>query len=253
MEFVAAVEMRSRGGTRADYVEAHTLSGRRTILVVDDDAHIRKVVRFALEREGYDVVQAADGQEALDQVKSYAPDLLVLDITMPKLNGDEVCRELRRADNQVPIIFLSSRNDEIDRILGLELGGDDYVTKPFSPRELVARIKAFFRRFDTPDPAPVDAADGELRHGQFRIDLEAYRAFAGDLEVKLTPTEFDILRRMVRRPSKVFSRADLMGDTIVSERTIDSHVRHIRKKFDAAGDDPIETVHGFGYKLKPAK
>ena len=225
---------------------------RRTILVADDDAHIRKVVCFALEREGYDVVQASDGQEALDAVAAYGPALVVLDITMPRMNGDDVCRTLRKADNDVPIIFLSSRNEEIDRILGLELGGDDYVTKPFSPRELVARVKAFFRRFDVPEPA-TEQTDGELRHGRVRVDLDGYRAFWGDTEVKLTPTEFDILRRMVRRPTKVFSRADLMGETIVSERTIDSHVRHIRKKFEDAGGDPVETVHGFGYKLGPAQ
>lgn len=229
------------------------MSSRRTILVVDDDAHIRKVVTFALERDGYDVVQAADGEAALEAVAAYEPALVVLDITMPKMNGDDVCRELRRRDNDVPIIFLSSRNDEIDRIVGLELGGDDYVTKPFSPRELVARVKAFFRRFDAAEPAVQASSDSELRHGEVRIDLEGYRAFWGDVEVKLTPTEFDILRRMVRRPTKVFSRADLMGDAIVSERTIDSHVRHIRKKFEDAGGDPIETAHGFGYKLGPVR
>ena len=224
---------------------------RRTILVADDDPHIRKIVRFALERDGYDVVQAEDGREALDAVKSYDPDLIVLDVTMPKMDGTDVCRELRQDKNDVPIIFLSSRNEEIDRIVGLELGGDDYVTKPFSPRELVARVKAFFRRFDAEEPSVHESAGDELRHGRVRIDLEGYRAFWGDSEVKLTPTEFDILRRMVRRPTKVFSRADLMGDAIVGERTIDSHVRHIRQKFEDVGGDPIETVHGFGYKLRP--
>lgn len=224
---------------------------RRTILVADDDPHIRKIVRFALERDGYDVVQAEDGREALDAVKSYDPDLIVLDVTMPKMDGTDVCRELRQDKNDVPIIFLSSRNEEIDRIVGLELGGDDYVTKPFSPRELVARVKAFFRRFDAEEPSVDESAGDELRHGRVRIDLEGYRAFWGDSEVKLTPTEFDILRRMVRRPTKVFSRADLMGDAIVGERTIDSHVRHIRQKFEDVGGDPIETVHGFGYKLRP--
>ena len=228
------------------------MSERRTILVVDDDPNIRKVVRFALERDGYDVVQAADGREALDCIAAYAPDLVVLDVTMPKMDGTEVCRELRTNKNDVPIIFLSSRNDEIDRIVGLELGGDDYVTKPFSPRELVARIKAYFRRFDAGADAD-EPGDDELRHGRIRVDLEGYRAFWGEAEVKLTPTEFDILRRMVRRPTKVFSRADLMGDTIVGERTIDSHVRHIRQKFEEVGGDAIETVHGFGYKLRQAR
>lgn len=228
------------------------MSPRRTILVADDDPHIRKVVRFALERDGYDVVQAADGDEALQQVEAYEPDLLILDVTMPRKDGTEVCRQLRTEKNDVPIIFLSSRNEEIDRVLGLELGGDDYVTKPFSPRELVARVKAFFRRFDAEPPDTEHTEEKELRHGRVRIDLEGYRAFWGDAEVKLTPTEFDILRRMVRRPRKVFSRADLMNDTIVSERTIDSHVRHIRKKFQEVGESPIETVHGFGYKMGSA-
>lgn len=228
------------------------MTTRRTILVVDDDPHIRKVVRFALEREGYNVVDAEDGEHGLAQVIAYDPDLMVLDVTMPKMNGTEVCRELRKNDNDVPIIFLSSRSDEIDRILGLELGGDDYVTKPFSPRELVARVKAYFRRFENEASGDDEPDSGELRHGRVRIDLEGYRAFWGETEVQLTPTEFGILRRMVRRPTKVFSRADLMGDAIVSERTIDSHVRHIRKKFEAVGGSTIETVHGFGYKLGPA-
>ena len=229
------------------------MSARRTILVADDDPNIRKVVRFALERDGYDVVDACDGVEALERVEAYQPDLVVLDVTMPRKDGTEVCRDLRIAKNPVPIIFLSSRNEEVDRIIGLELGGDDYVTKPFSPRELVARIKAFFRRFDAAAPADEAGDADNLQYGRVRIDLEGYRAYWGETEVKLTPTEFDILRRMVRRPTKVFSRADLMGDTVVGERTIDSHVRHIRQKFEEAGGDPIETVHGFGYKLGPAK
>lgn len=228
-------------------------SERRTILIVDDDPHIRKVVRFALEKEGFDVVEASDGREGLEAVASYAPDLVILDVTMPRMGGTQMCQELRQSNNRVPIIFLSSRDDEIDRVLGLELGGDDYVTKPFSPRELVARVRAFFRRFDDArTEAPTDR-ESDLQYGELRVDLEGYRAFWGDEEVKLTPTEFDILRRMVRRPTKVFSRADLMGDTIVGERTIDSHVRHIRQKFEELGGTPIETVHGFGYKLGPVK
>ena len=229
------------------------MTTRRTILVVDDDPHIRKVVRFALERDGYEVIQATDGREALDAVEAYAPDLVVLDVMMPNMDGTEVCRQLRQDGNDVPIIFLSSRNDEIDRVVGLELGGDDYVAKPFSPRELVARVKAFFRRFDADERATAEPEGSELRHGRVRMDLDSYRAYFADVEVKLTPTEFDILRRMVRRSTKVFSRADLMGEAIVSERTIDSHVRHIRKKFEDAGGDPIETVHGFGYRLRPQK
>jgi two-component system OmpR family response regulator len=219
------------------------------ILIVDDEPHIRDVLRFALSREGFAVVEAEDGAQGLALALAEAPDLIVLDIMMPELDGTEMCRRLRR-DSRVPIIFLSSRDDEIDRILGLELGGDDYVAKPFSPRELVARVKAVLRR----GVAPPVAATPALKHGQLQLDIESFRVFWAGAEVVLTVTEFALLRTLVERPGKVFSRDALMDgayalDHYVSDRTVDSHIRRIRAKFQALGGAPVETVHGLGYKL----
>ena len=224
-----------------------------TILLIDDDPHIRDILRFALTREGFAVAEAADGAGGLAAAQRAVPDLVILDVMMPELDGTEVCRRLRR-ESDVPIIFLSSRDDEIDRVLGLELGGDDYVAKPFSPRELVARVKAVLRR-RAPAPPPAIA---ELRHHRLRLDLEGYRAFWDQTEVILTATEFALLRTLAERPGKVFSRDALMDGAyddfrVVADRTLDSHVRRIRAKFQAAGGEPVETAHGLGYKLSDCR
>jgi two-component system, OmpR family, response regulator len=226
------------------------------ILLVDDDPHIRDMVRFALQREGLAVVEAENGVEALERAAVEAPDLIVLDIMMPEMDGTEVCRRLRR-HSRVPIIFLSSRDEEIDRVLGLELGGDDYMGKPFSPRELVARVRAVLRRLE-PDQSLAAVAKAELRHGRLCLDLDGFRAYWDEVEVVLTVTEFAILRTLAERPGKVFSRDGLMDgaytlDHYVSDRTIDSHVRRVRAKFLVAGGGPVETVHGMGYKLSPCR
>lgn len=226
------------------------------ILLVDDDPHIRDMVRFALAREGFAVVEAENGVEALQRAEDERPDLIVLDIMMPEMDGTEVCRRLRR-DSRVPIVFVSSRDEEIDRILGLELGGDDYVGKPFSPRELVARVKAVLRRTEVAS-APPPATPAELRHGRLRLDLDGFRAFWDETEVVLTVTEFSILRTLAERPGKAFTRDGLMDgayalEHYVSDRTIDSHVRRVRAKFLAAGGTPVETVHGLGYKLSACR
>jgi len=221
------------------------------ILVVDDDPHIREVVCFALQKAGYATLTAADGRAALTVAARERPALVVLDILMPEMDGTEVCRRLRSesASTTLPILFVSSKDDEIDRILGLELGGDDYVSKPFSPRELVARVKAILRRVS----APPEAA-AMLQHGRLRLDLERYRAEWDGREITLTLTEFGILRTLLERPGKVCTRDHLMNTAyelhkIVSDRTIDSHVRRVRSKFAAVGAEPIETLHGIGYKL----
>jgi len=226
-----------------------------TILVVDDDPHIREVVSFALDKAGYRVEEAEDGRAALEAFRRCAPSLVVLDILMPEMDGTEVCRELRRT-SAVPIVFLSSKDDEIDRIVGLELGGDDYVTKPFSPRELVARVRAVLRRTVVTPSVETQAVDSPrvLEHGKLAVDLDRYRATWDGREVILTATEFGILQTLLGYPGKVYSRNELMDGayrehTVVSERTIDSHVRRVRSKFSAAGGDPIETVHGIGYRL----
>ncbi len=229
-----------------------------SILLIDDDAHIRDIVRFALTREGFAVAEAGDGRQGLEMAQATAPDLILLDIMMPEMDGTEVCRRLRR-DGRVPIIFLSSRDDEIDRILGLELGGDDYVTKPFSPRELVARVKAVLRRAAPADPAPAAPPPAaEIRHNRLRLDLDGFRAFWGEAEVVLTVTEFALLRTLAERPGRVMTRDALMDGAYalnhyVSDRTVDSHIRRVRAKFLTAGGSPVETVHGLGYKLSDCR
>jgi two-component system OmpR family response regulator len=222
------------------------------ILVVDDDSHIRDVIRFALAREGYTVVEAENGARGLMLAGSERPDLIVLDIMMPELDGTELCRRLRGKADRTPIIFLSSRDDEIDRVLGLELGGDDYVGKPFSPRELVSRVKAILRR----GAVPPTGGPFELRHGKLRLDLAGFAAFWDDRPVVLTVTEFGLVKTLVQHPGRVFKRDSLMDGAysdgrFVSDRTVDSHIRRVRAKFLAAGGDPIETVHGLGYRLGP--
>ncbi|MCL4160159.1 UNVERIFIED_CONTAM: hypothetical protein GTU68_063812 [Idotea baltica] len=194
--------------------------------------------------------EARNGAEGLECFLKNKHDLIVLDISMPELDGLDVCREIRKNSN-VAILFLSSRDDEIDRIVGLELGADDYLTKPFSPREMVARVKAILKRSnnnDTPQEAILNAGD-------LSIDVDGHRVFWQQTEISLTATEFPILAGMIKHPNMVFSRAQIMDmayeDNIyVSDRTIDSHIRHIRKKFDQVGCHAIFiTIHGVGYRL----
>jgi len=221
------------------------------LMVVDDDPHIREVLRFALEKAGFHVVEAKDGQHAIVQFTQHQPDLVVLDIMMPEFDGMEVCRQLRQQSN-VPIIFLTAKDDEIDRIVGLEIGGDDYLTKPFSPREVVARVKAIFRRIALCQQT--DRSETDQQHGFLRLDIEGIKTFWQDHEVVLTATEFALIEAMIQRPGRVYSRQTLVDraysiNVVVSDRTIDSHIRRIRQKFKRVGGDPIVTVHGIGYKL----
>ena len=221
-----------------------------SILVVDDDPHIRDVVRFAFEKTGMTISIATDGKEALRQFDRNVHDLIVLDVGMPEMDGLEVCRQIRKMSD-TPILFLSARDEEIDRILGLEIGGDDYVTKPFSPRELVARVNAILRRARASSPPE----SRTLTHGGLTIDADARTASFEDKPVALTALEFSILRTLVARPGFVFTRelildAAYAGNIHVADRTIDSHIRNIRAKMAAAGSDSvIETVHGVGFKL----
>jgi two-component system OmpR family response regulator len=227
----------------------------RTILVVDDDPHIRQLLVFALAKAGLDAIEAQDGEAALAMAESHAPDLVVLDINMPRMDGLEVCRRLRAAGD-VPILFLSSRDDEIDRVLGIELGADDYVVKPFSPREVVARVMAILRRSAT-RAKEEESAGAQIRHARLSLDLDGWHAAWGDVAVPLTVTEFSILRTLANAPSKVFSR-DAIIDRLhgpafaITDRTIDSHVRNLRGKFSAVGGhDVVETRAGVGYRLGP--
>ena len=224
----------------------------RTVLIVDDDPHIRQLLAFALTKAGIGTMEAGDGEEALAAVAQHAPHLVILDITMPRMDGLEVCRRLR-AQGDLPILFLSSRDEEIDRILGIELGADDYVTKPFSPREVVARVQAILRR--TMPRAPQIGGHGEISHGGLTIDIEGWTARWQGREVGLTATEFTLLRTLATMPSRFFSR-DALIDRLhgpgfaITDRTIDSHVRNIRAKFAAEGCATlIETRPGVGYRM----
>ncbi len=225
-----------------------------TILVVDDDAHIREVTQYALEREGFAVETANDGAAGVARALEGGVDLVVLDILMPELDGMEVCRRLR-AEGNVPIIFLSSKGDEVDRIVGLELGGDDYLAKPFSPRELVARVRAVLRRRQA---APVEApAPCEITVGPVVLDPARHELTCQGEQIQLTVTEFALLQVMLSRPGRVMTRNGLVEEVYsinhhITERTIDTHVRRIRAKFRPTGYDPIETVHGLGYKAREA-
>ncbi len=229
-----------------------------TIAVVEDEEGIRESVSFALRREGWDVETWADGAEAWEAFHRKLPDLAVLDIVMPRMDGLELCRRLRARSESLPIIFVTSRDEELDRILGLELGADDYLCKPFSVRELVARIRVLFRRAALAR-APVGEETGEkpLRVGSLELDLQRYHVRWKGKPVNLTLTEFMMLRALARRPGFVKTRAQLTRegyphDTYVSERTIDSHIKRLRRKLEEA--DPsfrgIETVHGVGYRYE---
>jgi len=233
------------------------------LLLVDDDAHIREVMRFALEKAGHHVREAADGAAAFTLFAQHSFDLVVLDIVMPEMDGLELCRKIR-AQGALPIIFVSSRDEELDRILGLELGGDDYLTKPFSPRELSARVAAVLRRSAVP-PVPAQpsasalpAAQPEptvrLQHGGVVLDRARHQCWVGGRELVLTVTEFELLRALLEAPGRVFSRSQLVEHAYgaghyISDRTVDSHIRRLRQKLGAEAEQ-VETVYGVGYRLR---
>jgi DNA-binding response OmpR family regulator len=221
----------------------------KTILVVDDERNIVELVRLYLEKDGFNVVAANDGEQALVQYERNDPDLVVLDVMLPKMDGFEVCRELRRRGD-VPILMLTARSEDIDAIVGLELGADDYVTKPFNPRALVARVKAILRRTD------VTARGGRpIQVGDLRIDPRRREASIGDRRLDLRAREFDLLAALARDPGVVLSRDALLEDVWGTDfpgetRTVDVHVAEVRKKL---GDDgpQVETIRGIGYRLVP--
>jgi len=226
-----------------------------TILVVDDEEPIQELLKFNLEKEGYLVCLAKDGQEALKHVVNDKPDLIVLDLMLPGMDGLEVCRKLRSNPKfqQIPIIMLTAKGEEIDKVLGLELGADDYMTKPFSPRELLARIKARLRRLNSHEDTDAQI----IIRGELRVDVTGFRVHVRGEEAELTPKEFELLRVLVAHPGKVYSRDELLeriwgyeydGDT----RTVDVHVRHLRLKVERDPSNPeyIETLRGIGYRFK---
>jgi two-component system OmpR family response regulator len=219
------------------------------ILIADDDAQIRDVLRIALGQAGFAVAEAADGRAALEAAQSLSPDLIVLDIGMPEMDGLSVCRELRKT-SQVPVLFLTAQADEIDRVVGLELGADDYVSKPFSPRELVARVRAIVKRSGTSAPE-----QSVMRRGVLSLDPERHLCHVNGASVTLTAREMELALHLMRRPDNVLSRPQLVdqiyGTNVhVSDRTMDSHLRNLRAKLTGAGcGDAIETVHGVGIRM----
>lgn len=226
-----------------------------TIVIVEDEANIVELVKYNLDREGYRTVYANDGRKGLELIKQELPDLVILDLMLPELDGLSVCKQLR-SDAQtksIPIIILTAKSEEADRVLGLEMGADDYVTKPFSPRELVARVRAVLRRSGAAD----DAEPEIIENGVIRIDLRQHIVKVRGEEVELTPKEFDFLKLLLLNPGRAFTREFLLehlwgyeyfGDT----RTVDVHVRRLRQKIenDPANPEYLETVRGVGYRFR---
>ena len=224
------------------------------VLIVEDEANIRQLVKYNLEKESFQVIEAEDGLQGLRLAKAEKPDLVLLDLMLPQMDGLEVCRSLKgnQATAALPIIMLTAKSEEIDKVIGLELGADDYMTKPFSPRELVARVKAVLRRSQKEAALP-----GELSVGRLRFNFSRYEVHMGNAKLELTPKEYELLKMLATNLGKVFTREQLLekvwgyeyfGDT----RTVDVHVRHLRSKMstDPETADALETIRGFGYRLR---
>ena len=218
------------------------------LLLVDDDAGFRELLRTTFEDVQVEVDEAASAAEAESRISALRPDVIVLDVGLPGLDGTEVCRRIRADGDWTPVLFVTARDDEVDRVVGLELGADDYVTKPFSPRELVARVKAVRRR-----GAPAAGA-GRVSVGALSIDLETRRAYASGVPVELTTTEFELLAHLMRRPGRVFAREELLTEVWgypagTPTRTVDVHVAQLRAKLGASAR--VRTVRGVGYAVEP--
>ncbi|MBN1696398.1 MAG: response regulator [Spirochaetales bacterium] len=228
---------------------------KRFVAIVDDEENIRETVSYALKKEGYIPLSYSDGFVAWEAFKDKMPDLVVLDIIMPRMDGLELCRKIRNISETLPVIFLTSKDEEFDRILGLQIGGDDYLCKPFSMRELMMRIKVLFRRllFQTQKKDEKDL----LTLGELDLDMQCYTVTWKGIKVNLTVTEFMLLLSLVKYPGHVKNREQLMREayphnTFVSDRTIDSHIKRLRQKFFQVDDDfsCIETVYGLGYRYR---
>ena len=228
------------------------------ILIVDDEKEIRDLIEIYLKSEGYETLKAADGEEALKILSMEEPDLIILDVMMPKMNGIDACLKIRE-ERQMPIIMLSAKSEDVDKILGLNMGADDYLTKPFNPLELIARVKSQLRRFYKLNPK-VKAKEEEgniINIDDMKINLDTHEIFIGDNEVKLTPTEFDILVLLAKNKGKVFSIANIYESVwnqefLESDNTVMVHIRKIREKTEENPRKPkfIKTVWGVGYKIE---
>lgn len=226
------------------------------ILIVDDEPNILKLVDFNLAKENFQVITAENGLDAIEKANQLLPDLIILDLMLPEMDGMEVCRSLQKNDQtrNIPIIMLTAKAEEFDKILGLELGADDYITKPFSPRELVARVKARLRRLKVSD----EKVNQQLiTIGEIRIDSGKYTVYAGGVKLDLTPKEFELLKILAQHPGRVLTRDYLLEsiwgyDYIGDTRTVDVHIRHIRQKLESNEQLPkyIETIRGIGYKFR---
>jgi DNA-binding response OmpR family regulator len=221
----------------------------KKILIIDDEAKIVEICQDYLNAAGFQVVTSLDGLAGLEKARNGKPDLILLDLSLPGIDGLDICRELRR-ETKIPIIMLTARVEETDKLIGLEIGADDYITKPFSPREMVARVRAVLRRVQG------DATAEIIRAGNLTLDRTRFNVLINDHEISLTPTEFEILATLASQPGRIFSRSQLLlavrGVTFESyERAIDSHIRNLRKKldFNGIGTEWIITIHGVGYKF----
>ncbi|WP_328617675.1 response regulator transcription factor [Amycolatopsis sp. NBC_00355] len=224
--------------------------GRGLVLVVEDESAIAELAALYLKRDGFGVHVEPDGGRALDAVRRLKPVAIVLDIGLSGMDGIEICKTLRAAGDWTPVLFVTARDDELDRLLGLEIGADDYLTKPFSPRELAARVRTVLRRASGAAPTP-----SAFTVGAARVDLASRRAWAGETEISLTSTEFDLLTHLLRHPGQVLSRDQLLSAVwgyaaAAGTRTVDVHVAQLRAKLGAAS--PIRTVRGIGYAADPA-
>jgi len=228
------------------------------ILVVEDEVSISKLIQFNLEKAGYEVITAFDGRQALTMAREEKPDFIILDLMLPYMDGLDVCKTLRQERINTPILILTAKEDELDKILGLELGADDYITKPFSPREVVARVKAILRRFNAkPEPDQEKEEERQYSFGEIIIYPEKYEVFLRDEKVELTPKEFELLQYLASNVGRVLTRDQLLNavwnyDFVGDSRIVDVHVSHLREKLEHDTKNPryIKTVRGLGYKLE---
>ncbi|MCG7335491.1 response regulator transcription factor [Sporosarcina sp. ACRSM] len=230
----------------------------KKILIVDDEQPIRTLLEYNLKQERYETISAADGEEAVHKTESEQPDLILLDLMLPKMDGIDVCRTLRQRGIETPIIMLTAKGDELDKVLGLEIGADDYMTKPFSPREVVARVKAVLRR--TGDRIDREEENGLLQSGPLTVHPEQYIAYLNKEELEFTPKEFELLVYFMQNKNRVLSRDQLLSavwnyDFAGDTRIVDVHVSHLREKIEENTKKPlfIKTVRGIGYKFEEQK